>query len=261
MERGICKLCGVDAELCESHIIPEFLYKPLYNEKHFVNKLHVNRRVPGKLQKGYREPLLCADCEQLLNECYEKPFLKLWRHGDLLPKAIRPRQVHVSQDLNYTNTKLFLLSVLWRANVARHPTWGLVELGPHSERIRQMLINGDPGQPEDYPIAGYLAVENNEIAQMIGSPICWRLDSRRLYSILFGGIEWSYLVGSHRLMLAESVSLRPEGPHRFLACALQDLRTISGMKDHWRKARHPAEGPVRVRKRRPASDRVSGPPR
>jgi hypothetical protein len=29
-----CKLCLKEKELCHSHIIPEFFYKPLYTDKH-----------------------------------------------------------------------------------------------------------------------------------------------------------------------------------------------------------------------------------
>lgn len=67
-----CRLCQKDKPLQNSHVVPEFFYKPSYDKKH-----RIYARISGKLahmpplQKGLREPLLCRDCEQKLSP-YEK---------------------------------------------------------------------------------------------------------------------------------------------------------------------------------------------
>jgi hypothetical protein len=59
-----CALCLRESPLRLSHIIPEFAYKPAYDEKH---RAHA---IPGHapddnfyVQKGFRYPLLCDECE------------------------------------------------------------------------------------------------------------------------------------------------------------------------------------------------------
>src|SRR4029077_12914110 len=114
-----CKLCLGDAKpLRQSHIIPEFLYKDLYDGKHRAAVLDVEGRRVGLIQKGLRDALLCDDCEQFLNETYEKPFCDEWRSGRLLPARISPGETYTVSGLDYARVKLFLLSVLFRAGVS-----------------------------------------------------------------------------------------------------------------------------------------------
>src|SRR5438876_12386276 len=87
-----CQLRGEDRKLVRSHIIPEFFYSALYDEKHV---LHQHVRTTGEVkfvQKGHREPLLCEDCEGLLNDRYEKYFKKAWYDDGGLPKVPRFEQ-------------------------------------------------------------------------------------------------------------------------------------------------------------------------
>ncbi len=57
---------------------------------------------------------------------------------------------------DYATFKLFHLSVLFRASVSSLSTFQEVNLGAlHEERIRQMLLNEDPGKDWEYPILGF----------------------------------------------------------------------------------------------------------
>ena len=55
-----CKLCNKERELRNSHIVPEFFYKEIYDEKHRIFPRKEGRKY-GQMQKGYREPLLCGE--------------------------------------------------------------------------------------------------------------------------------------------------------------------------------------------------------
>jgi len=64
-----CALCGKNEPLLNSHIIPEFAFKPTYDPKHRYHVLSTFARRPRLLeQKGLREPLLCAECETRLSQ-------------------------------------------------------------------------------------------------------------------------------------------------------------------------------------------------
>jgi len=62
-------LCKEDAKLCNSHILPEFFYLDLYEEKH--RTLQITKENEKYIQKGIREYLLCQQCETKLSR-YEK---------------------------------------------------------------------------------------------------------------------------------------------------------------------------------------------
>ena len=59
-----CKLCQNSTELIKSHIIPEWAYKPLYDEKHRFSSIEtrIAKRAIYK-QKGLTEKLLCLQCD------------------------------------------------------------------------------------------------------------------------------------------------------------------------------------------------------
>ena len=85
---SICKLCLQKKKLVRSHIIPEFLYKRLYNEKHqfFVisNDSKIHDRV---LQKGLREYLLCQECDGEILSSYEHYTSRVLNGGEDLQMA------------------------------------------------------------------------------------------------------------------------------------------------------------------------------
>src|SRR6185295_6749969 len=147
-----CRLCqSVGEELRFSHVLPEFLYKPLRDEKHRYIGLEVTQQKGANrilLQKGIREYLLCGDCEQRLAK-YERYAAEVLRKLPGTSRKPPGTVVHVT-GLNYTKFKLFQLSLLWRAGVSRQASFQEVNLGPHEERLRGMVLEGDPGKPTDY---------------------------------------------------------------------------------------------------------------
>ena len=58
----------------------------------------------------------------------------------------------VLNGIDYATFRLFDLSVLFRASTSDHPNFREVDIGPHEERFRRMLLEGDPGQDRQYPI-------------------------------------------------------------------------------------------------------------
>ena len=75
----ICRLCHKDRILRKSHIVPEFLYSHLYNEKgHMMGINGIGAKGWKPLQQGIREHLFCEECEQHFNEHFEKPFRQQW---------------------------------------------------------------------------------------------------------------------------------------------------------------------------------------
>src|SRR5436305_2695857 len=79
-KEGVCGLCRTPKELCDSHIVPEFMYKPVYAADHRMigfkeNDSGVKSYHP---QKGLYERLLCVSCEGHLNKFYEHPHISAW---------------------------------------------------------------------------------------------------------------------------------------------------------------------------------------
>lgn len=193
-----CKLCGRAEKLCQSHVIPEFVFKPIYDEKHRMRELTDRRKNTRALQKGLREPLLCEGCEQHINT-WKRYFKEAWYDHQLGPHRA-PDDLIVVRGLDYSKFRLFHLSVLWRAGVATRREFAQVTLGPHEPRLRKMLLNADPGSEELYPLFAYLLVfgnDNSVCSKMVGICHRVRISGQWGYQFLFGGAVWNHIVSSH----------------------------------------------------------------
>jgi hypothetical protein len=117
-----CRLCGDLKPLEYSHVLPEFVYKPLYDDKHeFLSVAANGTAITEEHDKGYREWLLCRSCEDSFSRWEDHGARVL---GNALPQlrvATPGEIVRVAAD--YEKLKLFQLSLLWRATVASEPTF------------------------------------------------------------------------------------------------------------------------------------------
>jgi hypothetical protein len=139
---GTCALCLSNGPLRDSHIISEFLYSSLYDDKHRFHVLEAGEKYTDFKQRGYYEPLLCQSCETKLSvwESYARGALT----GGRLFQYRREGNITWVEGIDYTRFKLFQLSILWRAGVAKDEFFRKVSLGPHAETLRGMLLAEDP---------------------------------------------------------------------------------------------------------------------
>lgn len=223
-----CRLCMNDRELRHSHIVPEFLYANLYNTKnHMMGVNGHGRRGWKALQNGAKEHLFCESCEQHFNEYFEKPFRKLWVDNCPLPDPWITNDVHWIT-VDYETFKLFHLSVLYRAGVSTLPTFAAVQLGPHKEKLRQLLLTRNPGEYFQYPVFGYAVVHHktNRLIQMVSQAQMSRFGGRRCYGILYGGSEWWICVASDRNPEFEQAALQSDGRMPFAAVPWNEVAVI-----------------------------------
>src|SRR4051794_13504960 len=111
MNVGICKLCLQQKELCDSHIVPEFLYQELYDPafKNRIRVLHSAKDGDDRpLQKGIKEHMLCRNCE---GKFFEREVSLLFFGQSPLIR----REAGTYAQLPYGKLKIFLMSILWRA--------------------------------------------------------------------------------------------------------------------------------------------------
>jgi hypothetical protein len=189
-----CRLCNSEGRVVSSHIIPEFLYKALYDDKHRFLQIPLAKRQREQFkQKGLKERLLCEACEQQLSvpENYVNKLL----HGGV-PHNIAPSGENLRlSGLDYAKLKLFQMSILWRAGVSKLPQFEQVQLGPHEERLRGMLKSNDPGTASDYGCIMSLLFNSQELlAGLVVPPTHGRICNRIAYRFVFGGLVFLYVV-------------------------------------------------------------------
>ena len=103
---GPCRRCGSIGRLCDSHIIPEFAYRPIYDKDSramAVGSERPERRI--KVQQGLKERLFCLSCEKFFNKL-ETPFKRFWGDPARFPAALNAPYVTVT-GIDYENTTKF----------------------------------------------------------------------------------------------------------------------------------------------------------
>ena len=200
---GKCKLCQKDGQpLCHSHIIPEFFYKPTYDDQHeFIAISNHPGHKPKPFPKGFRESLLCDDCEGQLSiyETYTANLLR--RPGDKF--GPRDKVVRIP-NFDYHKLKLFGLSLIWRCHVAQRPLFKGVDLGPHAEKIRQLIVTKQPGTPSEYPFAIIKIAGATSASRVMHTPSATRLNGHNAYLFLGYGYEWIFVISSHSAELPKN---------------------------------------------------------
>lgn len=69
----LCRLCENSSDLCESHILPKFVFRWL--RKSSLTGVRDSETPNLRVQDGWKRDFLCVACEALLNK-YETPFAK-----------------------------------------------------------------------------------------------------------------------------------------------------------------------------------------
>jgi hypothetical protein len=226
----ICKLCHEEGDLKNSHIIPEFIYSSLYDEKHRFYEISADENKKNKMpQKGVREYLLCGECEQHLskNERYVSLILN---GGYSLNVRKEGRLVHLRR-VEYSKFKLFALSVLWRAGVSNLEFFDQVKLGPHENILRNMILDDEPGAEGVYPfILSPILHENTLQEALIVKPTWTRLGGHYAYRFVFGGIAWVFVVSGHKAPIEIiNASISENGEFTMLPWNLSDMKFIIHM--------------------------------
>lgn len=197
-----CRLCRQDVSLLsKSHIIPDFMYQDIFDEKHRLVKF--TTLTPNSKStihsSEYESGILCQNCDNNIIGSLES-YTALVLFGGrvstssndyILPDGLEYTQV---TNIDYVKFKLFLLSMLWRASISSRPFFKNVSLGPYEEEIRNMILSGNPGRPGDFPciISSYLKTSFPK--EIVAEPRRIRLDGFIAYSFLIGGLLYNVKV-------------------------------------------------------------------
>ena len=199
---SICKLCNKDKELVNSHILPEFLYKPLYDEEHEFNLISVkDGKITQKLNKGVYEKLLCQHCDNIIIGEYEDHAAKvLFGDGKKEIEIIKTKFGHLIRGLDYRLFKLFQISLIWRISLTTRQEFKKINLGPHQNKMRTMLLEGNPGDVFEYGVwILFFPKSSKEMKDLIIAPnlLRKRIEGHRCYRAIFNGLFWLFFVSHH----------------------------------------------------------------
>lgn len=206
-----CPLCREREGTLKSHILPDFLYRASYDDKHQLIVFDQESQRRGTRFSAHWEQLFCIECEARFGR-WETYFADIWFNRPLRPRRLEGEFVGI-RGLDYSRFKLFHLSVLWRAGVSGLSAFAQVSLGPHGERIRHLLLTGNPGEPTRYPIAGRALSDDDGSFKddIVSLPAPARIDGHYVYRMLYGGVFWYCCVSNRRIGCPVPLTLHTDG--------------------------------------------------
>jgi hypothetical protein len=154
-----CAFCKGSKPLQDSHIIPRGIWRLKDSSTGFLEASSESSLPPKKLPKGWYEKLLCDDCEKFFGrefDDYGRNFFASEPNWQVITLGPVGAQHSFSEviDFDYSKLKLFLLSVLWRASVAKATIVREFNLLPEQEeRLSEMLKALDSGDKFDFGTA------------------------------------------------------------------------------------------------------------
>ena len=157
VELSLCKLCVTNPPSAEAHIIPKSMY-PFEKPRHEPLRIVASApEVPlGKSRVGEYDPnLVCTGCEARFSP-WDDYAIRLFRRAPKNEDYIfvdGKQQAYMIHTYDYAKLKLFFVSTLWRASETDRPFFANVNVGPrHTKRLREMILNSNPGEPEEYSV-------------------------------------------------------------------------------------------------------------
>jgi hypothetical protein len=239
---GTCVLCLRSRKLVKGHVIPRYCGKFLRSDTHgappqMVQVVFGKRpSYSSRTQSTRWNYFLCQECDGDIIGSHETYFSRAWTPG-LFPAPVLTDAV-VIPGFDYAHFKLLHLAVLWK-NAASH-AMSPTDLGPYYEEIRRMLLEGDPGPPEDFAVWGSLLLEDDRTVnwQQAGPPMphggaekTWHPPS--FFQTWYCGAAWHVCVPESG-DVEGPVIIRPASSLTLLASLWKEMPVARALAKKWK---------------------------
>lgn len=248
---GQCRLCLREAELRDSHFIPQAAYKRVRGEGKNPNPIVVQDGKAVQTSAQTRAHLLCHDCEQRLSKngehafflnCYRGPgkfrLLQVLKEQKPLLEddrfaayAVPESENSVIEQIGYMG-----LSLLWKSAAHawkdRGSTIPSISLGsPYQEQIRRFLLKAGPF-PEHAAMVVEVSDENNRLVAVIGTPASSKWPTHHVHWIDICGITFNLFVGPRMPQPIRELSVFRTGQKCVLVAKQQEAMLARTYREH-----------------------------
>ncbi len=178
---SICLLCCKKSQLQKSHAIPNAFFKEILRSNSGQSIIIPdNAHDPiHQSHDSWDTPQLCADCEKLLNQEYERYSINVLKMQNISYKK-HDRGVTFFQ-IDSPKLINFFIAVFWRSANSKHNLYSKVFISqPQNEQIRRMLLAVQTIPETFITIRLSLLADNtpnngfssDDLKQVIISPFC-----------------------------------------------------------------------------------------
>lgn len=207
-----CNLCKKpDVPLVNSHIIPQSICQSIAGtEGMIISDKTYDKRSPT----GEYDQIVCNECEKLFNE-WDDAIVKFRKQIlDNIPKNKPLPDFIEIKDYQYSELKLFFISLLWRADASIRSLFEDVDVGKfHRSRLSSMILNKNPGDIDDYTVMLFFLVGGEEYPYIDKVTKDKSLDNIVLYHFYIAGLVMLVKCSQSNIQIQDKQhSLNPNEP-------------------------------------------------
>lgn len=128
MQKGICRLCEQDKDLCDSHALPNSAFRFLFKRGNGKAVAFVDDEttITDYSSDSWSEHLLCKECEEDLNDRYDRYGISVLKGNAC--KVQRGAEGVTFSGIDRQRLRMFVLSILWRMVISPHRAYGNVAI-------------------------------------------------------------------------------------------------------------------------------------
>jgi hypothetical protein len=195
-----CRLCNKAATLKNSHIVSKFVWKlsGMIGEKKKFNALCLNdpKLSLKNQQDGFKEYLLCLDCEERRSKLEDAARRRLFKNVRTLNFNVHNNSI--IKGLDYKTFKLYSMFQLWMMAVSKNPFFAHVDIGVHEHKLAALILADDPAEPWRYgSTVAVIGGNNADWAGLFSQPERIRLFGQNVYRFVLAGMYTFNYVSSH----------------------------------------------------------------
>lgn len=217
---AICKLCNQDKPLVRAHIFPNWTYKPLKQDGHFIQLTGLLKS--RKLQSGHWDDnILCKECDGDVIGKYDTYAAQFFSQ-DFMPllstfkeATSREAKTYHVKNFDYIKLYIFIISMFWRASITNQRLFAKVNLGRYESLAKDIIVSGIPKYEDLFEIVIFAAkppVSGQEFEKSIVLPFPTKFGEVNCYRFVVAGFDFVLKVDQRKSNLhVGGIKIHPEG--------------------------------------------------
>ena len=210
---GECRFCRKTKKLVDSHVVPKALHLDVQPDddvmKIYSKDLAYGKRSPS----GVFGQFLCQHCERSFSndDKYGVDFVKTYKGGRTGARLCESFEHGFTADVDYAKLKLWVMSMLWRADACDHELFSRVNLGDKwRDSLAESIRSRTPGCVDYFAVTATLFNENDYGKKFIADPHLEKYKGINYYRFyVYGGFTFFIKVDKRKQSKAlEPLSLK-----------------------------------------------------
>ena len=240
-----CPLCDdeVDRFHKRSHLLPEWMYKDCYSNKHKLINLYVKKKIVIKRQKGLYDEIICSKCEIESQRYDHYASLVLTERSATSPEYLSvDRKIYEDfthgranifsqwKNVNFQKLQKFFFACILRTHISEKKKGKYLLIDRHFSKIRKLYNSKIIVDDMSYPILIAKYLDKDARKNIITFPYIKKVSGHHLVEFAGAGFFfWIYVSNHYKPDYVYSSRLQQNGSISVIHEYVENCGTFKGI--------------------------------